>query len=240
MVTGYAAGTPFGACILFASIWLRSDYSTWQWLGQIIFAGLESRTGNITTQKMPDETSMWETVDQSARAGPLNEADNTTWRPIVQNRHPKTNYSIRSSGNTRRSQRRKANKTWCQPRGPVLAQNRTIATPTDTQPGLTERAARDGHTPIWQPSCGDRPTSPEPRADNTHSLRPTELDRQCVKASILHMESPSHWREDTKVWQVETRHQAQLNPQDRPPAGSTWMESSAAKECQWYAKCQGR
>ena len=48
---------------------MKSDYSTWQWLGQIIFAGLESRTGNIKTQKMPDETSMWETVDQSARAG---------------------------------------------------------------------------------------------------------------------------------------------------------------------------
>ena len=44
-----------------------------------------------------------------------------------------------SSGNIRRSQRRKANKTWCQPRGPVLARNRTIATPTDTQLGLTER-----------------------------------------------------------------------------------------------------
>ena len=94
MVTGYGAGTPFGAYILFASIWLRSDYSTWQWLGQIIFAGVDSRTSNITTLKMPDETSMWETVDPSARAGPLNEADSTTWRPIVQNRHPKTNCQV--------------------------------------------------------------------------------------------------------------------------------------------------
>ena len=171
-------------------------------------------------------------------AGPLNEADSTTWRPIIPNRHPKTNCSVWSSGNTGRSQRRKANQTWCQPRGWVLAQNRTIATLTGTQPGLTERAAHHGHTPIWQPSCGDRPTSLEPRADKTHSLRPTKPGQRCVKASILHMESPSHWREDTKVWQVETRHQAQLNPQDRPPTGSTWMESSATKECQWYPSQQ--
>ena len=38
MVTGHGAGTPFGACILFASIWLRSDYSTWQkWSGQCLY-----------------------------------------------------------------------------------------------------------------------------------------------------------------------------------------------------------
>ena len=101
-------------------------------------------------------------------------------------------------------------------------------------------AARDGHTPIWQPSCGCRPTSPEPRANNTHSLRPAEPERRCVKASILHTESPSHWREDTKVWQVETRHQAILDPQDRRPAEPTWMESSGAQECQMHAKCQSR
>ena len=58
---------------------------------------------------------------------------------------------------------------------------------------------RNGHTPIWQPSCGNRPTSPEPRADNIHSLRPAEPERRCVKASILHMESPSHWREDQNL-----------------------------------------
>ena len=68
-------------------------------------------------------------------------------------------------------------------------------------------AARDGHTLIWQPSCSDRPTSPEPRADNTHSLMPAEPERRCVKASILHMESPSHWRKDTKFdkWKHNTK-----------------------------------
>ena len=82
---------------------------------------------------MPDETSMWETVDQSARAGPRNEADSTTWRPIVQNRHPKTNCQVGIFGahNGERPTRHA--------RGPVLARNRTIATPTDTQLGLTER-----------------------------------------------------------------------------------------------------
>ena len=48
----------------------------------------------------------------------------------------------------------------------------------------------------------------------------------------------TEWR--YKIWQVETRHQAILDPQDRRPAEPTWMESSSAQECQWYAKCQGR
>ena len=124
MVTGHGAGTPFGACILLASIWLRSDYSTWQWPGQIIFAGVESRTNNITTPKMPDETSMWETVDQSARAGPRNEADSTTWRPIVQNRHPKTNCQVGILGahNGERPTRHDANHAgrYCHGTGPSL------------------------------------------------------------------------------------------------------------------------